>query len=155
MKNILTSFSALVCAFAVTAPALAQDAPPPVVSEASVSLSDCRRIVKHVPSADVAYKVGVDVHGNPVVPADVEPALGGIKLPDEVVIDFGFDFAGRYGIPGTGLYTATAGILTINYDLALGALTVNGKPLDRADSRAVTKACTMMLKDAGSAAPAQ
>ena len=120
-----------------------------------MSLDDCRRIVKHVPSGDVAYKSGVDVHGKPVVPADLEPALGGIALPDEVVIDFGFDLSGRYGIPNTGLYTATAGILTIHYDLALGALTVNGKPLERADSRAVTKACTMMLKDADAAAPVQ
>ena len=143
MKPVLISLSVFLCA----ASAFGQDAPP-VVSEASVSLEDCKRLVKHIPKGDVAYKAGVDVYGKPVVPAEVKPALGGIAIPDEVVIDFGLDLAGRYGIPGAGLYNATAGILTINYDLALGTLTINGKPLNDADQRAVNKACTMMLKDA-------
>lgn len=121
--------------------ALAQDA---VVSEASVSVVDCKRIVKN----DATYKPGVDAHGKAVVGADVSPDGDALKLPDEIVIDFGFDFAGRYGFDATGLQTATAGILTIQYDLALGGLTVNGKRLNKADSRAAAKACAMVLRDA-------
>lgn len=127
-----------------------------VVHEVSVSLEDCRRLVDHVPSADVAYQPGVDVDGNAVVPAEGpegEQPLGRIQVPDEIVIDFGYDFAGAYGIPDTGLETATANILTVQYDLAAGALTVNGKPLKKADSRAVVKACEMML--GGHGAPDQ
>lgn len=126
-----------------------------VVHEVSISLEDCRRLVAHVPGADVAYQPGVDVDSNPVVPAEgpgSEQTLGKIKVPDEIVIDFGFDFAGAYGIPNTGLETATANILTITYDLAMGALTVNGKPLKRGDARAVARACEMMLSGNGDGA---
>lgn len=152
----------LTCAAGVMAmcssPAHAQDAPSEVISSASVSIEDCKKLlgqqVEHTPGDDVAFKPGVDVDGNPVVPAEGDQVLGEIKLPDEIVIDFGLDFAGRYGISGAGLYTATAGILTIHYDLALGGLTVNGKPLNKADSRAVIKACTLMLRDAAAAQPA-
>lgn len=121
--------------------ALAQDA---MVSEASVSIADCKRLVKH----DATYKPGVDAHGKAVVGAAVSTRDDALTLPDEIVIDFGFDFAGRYGFDAAGLHTATAGILTIQYDLALGGLTVNGKRLNKADSRAAMKACTMVLRDA-------
>lgn len=147
-KTLTILLSAALCAssaFAEDAPGAASP-PTPVLSEASISLDDCKRITKHSPRPDVAYQPGVDVRGKPVVGADLQPELGQIKLPDEIVIDFGLDFAGRYGFEGTGLQTATAGILTINYDLALGGLTVNGKPLIASDSRAVAKACAMMLK---------
>jgi len=143
MKYGLPLFATLLCAFS----AVAEDAPPPPVSEASVSLQDCQRLTHHVAQPDVAYEAGYDVRGNPVTPADLEPPLGQIKLPDEIVIDFGVDLAGRYGISGAGLFTATAGILTINYDVALGGLTVNGQPNNPADSQAVAKAGAMMLKN--------
>lgn len=126
-----------------------------VVHEVSISLEDCRKMIGHVPDADVAYQPGEDVYGNPVTPAEGpanEQPLGRIELPDEIVIDFGFDFAGSYGIPNTGLETATANILTINYDLAAGGLTVNGKPLKKADARAVARACELMLTGGGAQA---
>ena len=131
----------LAVALFFTLVALAQDE---TVSEASVSVADCKRIVKN----DATYKPGVDAHGKAVVGADVAPDNDALNLPDEIVIDFGFDFAGRYGFDATGLQTATAGILTLQYDLALGGLTVNGKRLNKADSRAAMKACAMVLRDA-------
>jgi predicted nucleic acid-binding Zn-ribbon protein len=39
----------------------------------TISKPDCSRLVRYVPSADVAYKPGVDVHGRPVVSADADP----------------------------------------------------------------------------------
>ncbi|CUW40443.1 protein of unknown function [Magnetospirillum sp. XM-1] len=39
----------------------------------TISKPDCSRLVSHTPSADVAYKPGVDVRGRPVVPADADP----------------------------------------------------------------------------------
>ena len=130
-------------------------APQAMVSLASVSLDDCRRLVGHAARPDATYQAGVDVRGNPVVPAEGQAELGQIQVPDEIVIDFGLDLAGRYGIASTGLMSATAGILFINYDLGLGALTINGKPLNRDDSRAVAKACAMMVKDADGPASAK
>lgn len=147
MKTFLTLCCAILCASAAFADDAVSNAPKQVVTELSISLEDCRRLVPHQPRDDVAYKPGVDVNGNPVVPADVEPMLGQILPPDEIVIDFGIDLAGRYGISGSGLYTATAGILTVHYDLASGALSINGKPLLKDDARAIARACKMMLKE--------
>jgi len=145
------------CVIVLSAPlclsaAFAQEAPKEVPGAASVSQEDCKRLLKrqveHTPSDDVAYKPGVDVRGKAVAPANAGQPLGEIALPDKVVIDFGMDFAGRYGISGAGLHTATADMFTIQYDLAQGGLTVNGKPLNSDDSRAVSKACVAMLKNA-------
>jgi hypothetical protein len=115
------------------------------VTHASVSLEDCQRLVKYTPSADVAYKPGVDVHGNAVKPAEDKP-FGAIEVPQEIVIDFGIDLAGRYGFGAAGLFDATAGIATIKYDIGTGGLTVNGKPLLNADSQAIEAACALRLQ---------
>ena len=59
-------------------------------SQLTVSKKDCARIVRYAPSADVAYKPGVDAYGRKVAPAD----LGGgsaLKLPKEITIDIGID----------------------------------------------------------------
>lgn len=170
MKPLTNIFMPIVCAgcavsvYAFSGHAWAEDgaltaedwAAKPV-NEASISLDDCRRMVPHVADDDVAYRPGEDVYGNPVVPAEGPDAhqngqvLGEIRPPDEIVIDFGLDLAGLYGIPAAGLYTATGGILTITYDLAQGSLMVNGKPLRAAESQAVAKACKMMLINARTA----
>jgi len=115
------------------------------VTHMSVSLEDCRRLVKYQAPADVTYTPGVDVRGKAVTPADL-PALGAIEAPDEIVIDFGLDLAGRYGFGAAPLFDATAGIATIEYDLESRALTFNGKPLLNEDVRAVEAACKMLLK---------
>jgi hypothetical protein len=46
-----------------------------------ITKRDCRRLVRHQASAEVAYKPGVDVRGNPVVGADVNGAFT-VPLPD-------------------------------------------------------------------------
>lgn len=138
MKKILSLSCALLCAApAFVTPAFADEH---VVTQASVSLEDCQRLDAERARADVSYKPGVDVRGKPVAPAELEPTLGAIKLPDEIVIDFGLDLAGRYNIDGSGLYTATAGIMTIHFDLAAGGLTINGKPLTKEDQDTIAKA---------------
>ncbi len=62
-----------------TFPAFAADKTPPVDPVL------CKALTKHVPNADVAYQPGVDVHGKPVAPADLEGAAQ-IKLPEEISI---------------------------------------------------------------------
>lgn len=50
--------------FAIIVPAMAQTvALPP----------ECRIFPEHRPAPDVAYRPGMDVHGKPVIPADVNP----------------------------------------------------------------------------------
>jgi hypothetical protein len=126
-------------------PALAQNTGEATVTHATVRLDDCKRLVKYMPSADVAYKPGVDVHGNAVKSAEDRP-LGAIEVPQEIVIDFGIDLAGRYGFGAAGLFDATAAIATIKYDIGTGGLTMNGKPLLDADSQAIEAACALRLQ---------
>ncbi len=107
------------------------------VTHMSISLEDCQRLLQN----DVRFKPGVDVNGRTVVPAEGDFPKNAIKAPDEIVIDFGLDLAGRYGIGSAGFYKVTAGILTVHFDPDTGKLTFNGKPLVRADAKAVTAAC--------------
>jgi hypothetical protein len=80
----------------------------PASAEIAISREDCERLVNHQPAPDVAYQPGVDVHGRPVVPAD----LGGgqqIQLPDVIYIPIEVLIQDKYGIPANSvLYDATA-----------------------------------------------
>jgi hypothetical protein len=80
----------------------------PANAEIAISRKDCQRLVNHEPAPDVTYQPGVDVHGRPVVPAD----LGGgqqIQLPDVIYIPIEVLIQEKYGIPTNSvLYDATA-----------------------------------------------
>ena len=80
----------------------------PASAEIAISRRDCERLVRHEPAPDVAYQPGVDVHGRPVVPAD----LGGgsqIELPDVIYIPIEVLLGDEYGVPANSvLYDATA-----------------------------------------------
>ena len=71
----------------VGSPALAQGAEASAAEPPKVRITkkDCKRIIRHQPSADVAYKPGVDVRGNPVAAADVN---GGFTVPLPDVFEF-------------------------------------------------------------------
>ena len=96
----------IVKTIAVALSALAWAAP--ASAEIAISREDCERLVRHEPAPDVAYRPGVDVHGRPVVPAD----LGGgsaIELPDVIYIPIEVLIQDKYGIPANSvLYDATA-----------------------------------------------
>lgn len=78
------------------------------VAEIAVSRRDCERLVRHEPGPDVAFQPGVDVHGNPVAPAD----LGGgvqLELPDVIYIPIEVLIQDKYHIPANSvLYNARA-----------------------------------------------
>ena len=80
----------------------------PASAEIAISRTDCERLVRHEPAPDVASQPGVDVHGRPVVPAD----LGGgqqIQLPDVIYIPIEVLMQDKYAIPANSvLYDATA-----------------------------------------------
>jgi hypothetical protein len=154
MRVIVILFSAVLSGVCSVSPSLAQSAGATPVTKASMTAEDCRHMVQYIPSDDVAYQPGVDVNGNPVAPADIPSGQGQIKIPDQITINFGIDLAGKYGVSGDGFQTATDETLfKIKYDLASGGLTVNGQPLGPQDSRAVAKACTLLLKNADGASP--
>ncbi len=139
MKIILTSL-ALSMLFT---PGLVQAADKPV-TKASVKTKDCKRLMKRNARVGANYKAGVDVRGKKVKSADLDGGSN-FDLPKEIVIDFGLDLAGKYGISGTSGYEATAGIGKIKYDLGSGALTFNGKPMNKSDQAAIQRACSKVL----------
>lgn len=93
-----------------------------------VTKSDCTRLVKHLPDPGASYRPGVDVHGQPVVPADV----GGqsvLPLPEAFEIDIEVDLQQRFGIPANQeLFDADAqiGRVVVERD---GRAYFNGVPL--------------------------
>lgn len=74
----------------VSAPAFAQN-----------DLALCRLRAQHVAAADVTYKPGVDVHGNPVVPADLNAVPN--MVPDVIKIPMNIDLAQRLGNVPAGM----------------------------------------------------
>jgi hypothetical protein len=88
----------------------------------SVDPALCRALVKHVPAADVAYQPGVDVHGKPVVPADV-PGSPPMQLPDQIKIPLTLNLAKTLNL-NTAAYPANQ--LGSGSEAQLGTLTVEG-----------------------------
>ena|SRR5690349_22127814 len=108
-------------------------------AEVAISRHDCQQLVSHQPAPDVTYQPGVDVHGKPVVPADL---AGGsqIELPDVIYIPIEVLLQDRFGIPANSvLYQATAEV---------GVASVRGnqvffqdKPLTDPEIAALEAAC--------------
>lgn len=111
-------------------------------SEVTVTARDCQRLVAHRPSDDVAFKPGVDVHGNPVAPADL-PGSVKIKTPTEITFDVTYDLLSNYGVAEDSslLPRGSASVGTVKYDLMSGALTFNGQRLDDAEQAALADLC--------------
>jgi len=79
------------CLVCVAAPALAQ--------KVTISGVDCRKLARHNPAPDVAYKPGVDARGRAVAPADINAAPQ-IRVPDTITFDAAADLR-RFGIPAS------------------------------------------------------
>lgn len=110
MKKLLV----LLCMLPVTA--MAQEGMPP----------ECR-ILKEHKSKDAAYQPGVDVHGKPVVPADINAAPMGLDS-QTIVIPLSIDMAQRLqGANIAGLdMTSTLGFIEVGPG---GHVTYNGQDL--------------------------
>ena len=99
--------------------------------EVTHSYQMCRILEQHIPRADVTYQPGVDVHGEPVVPADLNDSSG-FQLPETIKIPLSVDLATDFGLKGFGSdeLVAPLGVLEVTKD---GRVLQNGKDLtDRA-----------------------
>jgi hypothetical protein len=112
-------------------------------TEVKIAPDDCRRLVQHRASADVAYKPGVDVNGNPVTPADL-PGQARITAPNEITINLTIDVLQQYGVPADSLLSPSgeASVGTIKYDISSGKLTYNGQSLTDPEQDALAAACS-------------
>ncbi|RVU39309.1 hypothetical protein EOI86_08735 [Hwanghaeella grinnelliae] len=89
----------------------------------------CRHVVvSHEASADVAYKPGVDVRGNPVAPADLASGFEWIT-PDTIEFGLAFNPLGNTGLDPDDFANTSANVGHIKYDILSGNLTLNGRPI--------------------------
>jgi hypothetical protein len=118
---------------------------------------DCQRLVRHLPRPDVAYRPGVDVRGEHVVPAEVDqrPRL---RLPETIYLSISVDLCERLD-PATGrklcrrMAPGAAGPVEqerFEAEAALGTVTVtddgrrvsfNGQALTDEAAAVVAEAC--------------
>lgn len=96
--------------------------------------ADCRWLVRHVPDADVAYEPGVDVHGNPVVPADLYGTYD-MNLPRTITASVSRRLLGH---PNLRQETPFA---DVEIDTKTGAIWINGQGLDSAEHDALVAYC--------------
>ena len=117
-------------------------------SDKAVKISPkyCQRLVQHTPSADVAYKPGVDVRGNPVAPADL-PGQARITAPNEITFNLTLDLLKQYGIASDSPLAPSgeATIGTVKYDIAAGRLTFNGEPLTDPEQSVLAAGCSAVI----------
>tara|TARA_R110000787_G_scaffold24318_17_gene69146 strand:- start:822 stop:1241 length:420 start_codon:yes stop_codon:yes gene_type:complete len=109
-----------------------------------VSEADCARFAAHVPSSDVAYKPGVDVHGNKVAPAD----LGGgvtIAAPKSFEIPITMDLQKRLGIPVSSSQYQTQNFTVGVVKWENGRATFNGEPLQNEEAAKLSVLCQQQM----------
>jgi hypothetical protein len=102
----------------------------------AVSKQDCEFLaVAHQPSPDTEYKPDVDVHGKPVMEADISPSV--IKPPEKYSFDITVDTAKYMGltVPAGVMGEAKMGTITVEK----GQVKFNGNPLE-GDAEAALKA---------------
>jgi len=119
---------AVICA--VSAPAHAQ-------TSVQITESDCSQLITHVAASDVTYRPGVDVNGNAVAPADLNPQPQ-IRVPDVISIPVTIDLATNLGIETPFLARPTVGEVQITRD---GRVTFNGQPIGGDAQQALAKRC--------------
>ncbi len=91
----------------------------------TVTYPECQTLAEYIPQAGVEYQSGVDVHGNNVVPADLNAAP--IEMPDIMAIPLSFDLAQRLPDPPQGMKAdASVGFLEVHKD---GRIVFEGRDL--------------------------
>jgi len=133
----LSLFSAL-----VPAAAFASDQAKPGESSLFIGQEICKWAVEHAPDADVSYRGGVDVNGNPVAAASMaeqrDRALAE-KILRRINIELTSDLARQLGIPPK-VIRQQLNVGTVEID-ENGEMTVNGEPLVNPDPSAWVEAC--------------
>ena len=118
----------------------------PDTVEVTVKPKDCRRLVAHQPSDDVAYKAGVDAYGRPVKPADL-PGTQVIKAPNKITFSITHDALEGLGLTGSSsLLSGEASVGEVAYDISTGRLEFNGQPLTDPEITALAVACRSLKK---------
>ena len=112
-----------------------------------VTKQDCAVLAKHQPRPDVAFQPGMDVHGKPVAPADLQDGPPALMLPDKIQFDitvnpltYGNNIAGQG--TATNRFTQTQlPVAHVAIDPLTGTTSLNGQRLEPQAQRMVGEAC--------------
>ncbi|MDA8231235.1 MAG: hypothetical protein M0006_07845 [Magnetospirillum sp.] len=136
---------ALLALACLATPALAQDAG--TSRQVTISTSDCQALVRHVPAPGVAYQPGVDVHGNPVAPADLDSGQDGQgwQLPRTIqfpLVINPFNPQGTSNSAAARQFALTEmPIGTVTVDTVTGDVRLDGQPVTPPAAQAIADAC--------------
>lgn len=113
--------------------------PTPIHAQTTVQIteSDCSRLVTHVAAADVNYRPGVDVNGNAVAPADLNPQPQ-IAVPEVISIPVTIDLATDLGIDTPFLARPSVGEVQVTRD---GRVSFNGQPIGDSAQHELARRC--------------
>ncbi len=112
-----------------------------------ITTADCARLVAHRPAPDVAYRSGVDAHGRPVAPADLDGGIG-LELPEDLIIEIEVDLFERFGIPADPAnYQSDALIGLVTFEN--GRFYFNGQPLQNEEEAALAERCQQIGRAGG------
>jgi len=107
----------------------------------AVARSDCELAVRYVPPPGVAYQPGVDVHGKPVAPADLDGNQR-LQLPDTIAVVITDDLRKRFGLPDDSpLFDANSFIGIVALRMSDHRLTFNGVELSDREADALAAVC--------------
>ena len=112
----------------------------------AIARSDCELAVRYVTPAGVDYQPGVDVHGHPVAPADLDEEHR-LQLPDSIPVFITDDLRRRFHVPHhSPLFDtdAVAGIVELR--LSDHRLTFNGVEIGSAEAEALAAMCRDAMK---------
>ncbi len=92
-----------------------------------ITKADCSRLVKYTASPDVTHQSGIDAHGRPVMPADLD-SESRFEAPGHYLVSLEVDLAERLGIPpDPSNFDADAEIGLV--EVREGRTYINGRPL--------------------------
>lgn len=123
------------------------------VPKVRITKRDCKRLVRHQASVDVAYKPGVDVRGNPVVGADLN---GGFTIPLPDVFEFNItkDLSAYLDGPEDQLAADKAAAIAAERSVAATDAAVSSAALSLSGAQTISDAATAAATAAQTAADA-
>jgi hypothetical protein len=135
MKRCVISFVAIAALFAYGAAAAEKKTPPELDPKV------CQQMATYHPDSSMQspdYQPGMDVHGKPVVEADITPNV--IKAPETYSFDITVDLAEYIGLAApVGIESKESmGQIVIDKD---GHMTFNGKPLEGEAEKTLRDLC--------------
>lgn len=107
----------------------------PVLAE-GIDPALCRQLPRHQPAPGVAYTPGVDVHGKPVVPADL-PGRNTRRLSFEMPVTLDLAKQLGFAVPSNAPGSMQVGKLTIED----GKVLFNGQPLSGRSEAELATVC--------------